>query len=84
MCHNPVAYCRAATSTTGLLPIDVEGTGSGFNQGATSLGDSGSRSDRRRWWLGDGPAGEGRVAAFFAFSTPGVWVTNYRVRTLAS
>ena len=88
MCHRPVAYCRAVTSTTGLLLIDVEGAGSGINRGAIPLGDSGSRSDRRRWWLGDGPAGEGRVGpifafSIFAFSTPGVWVTNYRNRTPA-
>ena len=39
MCHNPVAYCLAVTSTTGLLLIDVEGTGSGINSGAAPLGD---------------------------------------------
>ena len=38
MCHTPVAYCRAVTSTTGLLPIDVEGTGAGFKSGADPVG----------------------------------------------
>ncbi len=33
-------------------------------------GDSGTRTDRRRWWLGAGPAGEGCLPPVFAFSTP--------------
>ena len=64
------------------------GTGSGFKWGATPLGDSGSRSDRRRWWLGDGPAGVERVGRFrvlgFSRSLRLGWVTNDRIRTLAS
>ena len=60
--------------------MDVEGTGTGISSGADPSGDGGTRTDQRRWWLGDGPAGEGSVPAIFAFSSQ-VGIAKPRIRT---